>query len=359
MGIEELEQFEIVQGALSLIYALGSIVIGLIITVRYFSYKRVELLGVGTLLALASSPWLAGGISFLTFIFFDFILSDPVYLFINYGFVGLAITLYVHAITSLIYPNSLKKIVSIFLSIAIIFEVILIYLLFTNINEVGHKEGKFDSAAGNIPILFILFVLISTLIFTTLFIRVCLKSPDRINHWRGKLLLIAIILMVIGSFLDVVSSTITTLFIARILLISRLFFAYTGWLMPAWAARWQKDHGLSEESEELNDEVHEFLKILSQRRDVTAKEVTVYREKKICLVCKGKVGGFNNYICTKCEALYCEKCARALTRLENACWACNEAIDKSQPVRQIESEQEAIELIKLTEDKKKPKKKVK
>ncbi len=236
MGIEELTQLEIAQGTLSLIYAIVGIVTGSIIAVRYFSYKRVELLGVGISLALASSPWLAGGISFLTFVFFDFILDDPIYLFINYGFTGLAITLYVHALTSLMYPESLKKIVSIYITLTIIFEVILIYLLFTNISMVGTKDGKFDSGAGSIPTLFVLFVLISILVFTILFIRVCLKSPDRKIQWRGKFLIISTILMVVGTFLDIVSLTITMLFIARMILITRLFFSYLAWLMPTWVA---------------------------------------------------------------------------------------------------------------------------
>ena len=73
-------------------------------------------------------------------------------------------------------------------------------------------------------------------------------------------------------------------------------------------------------------------------------------------MCKGKVGGFNIYICTKCDALYCGTCARALIQIENSCWACNEAIDKSKPVKQIESEEEVIKLIESVEIEKKSKK---
>ena len=62
------------------------------------------------------------------------------------------------------------------------------------------------------------------------------------------------------------------------------------------------------------------------------KEIAYYREKKICLVCKGKVTGFNTFICPTCDALYCETCARALTVLENACWVCKGPIDSAKPV---------------------------
>ena len=66
------------------------------------------------------------------------------------------------------------------------------------------------------------------------------------------------------------------------------------------------------------------------------KEITYYRERKICLVCKGKVTGFNTFICPTCEALYCENCARALTLLENACWVCKGPIDSTKQVYPFE-----------------------
>ena len=343
MGIEELTQLEIAQGVLSLLYAVIGIVIGSIIAVRYFSYKRVELLGVGTSLALACSPWLAGGISFITFIFFDFILSDPVYLFINYGFTGLAITLYVHAITSLIYPESVKKIVSIYITLTIIFEVILIYLLSTNIDLVGTKDGRFDSAAGNIPILFILFVLISTLIFTTLFIIVCLKSPDKKIQWRGRFIIISTILMVIGSFLDNVSINITMLLIGRFLLIVRLFFSYLGWILPEKVAKWliKEEDLTTEESAEGVEGVSQFFQWLKAKpKEISEEEVKFYREQTVCLVCRTHLVKYTlSYFCHDCRALYCAKCARAISKLENACWACNATIDDSKPVKVFKTEE--------------------
>ncbi|MFX1478823.1 MAG: tetratricopeptide repeat protein [Promethearchaeota archaeon] len=66
---------------------------------------------------------------------------------------------------------------------------------------------------------------------------------------------------------------------------------------------------------------------------ITEKEVVIQKEKKICLVCKGKVVKFF-YIC-ECGAIYCEKCARAISDLENLCWACNAPIDYSKPVETI------------------------
>ena len=75
---------------------------------------------------------------------------------------------------------------------------------------------------------------------------------------------------------------------------------------------------------------------------VTEEKVSISKEKKICLVCRGEVLRFT-YIC-ECGAIYCDNCARALTNLENICWVCDVPIDYSKPVKQIEEEPEVINL---------------
>lgn len=77
--------------------------------------------------------------------------------------------------------------------------------------------------------------------------------------------------------------------------------------------------------------VEEGLFRVVERPDViTEEEVTISKEKKICLVCKGKVLSFS-FICPVCETFYCENCARAIMELENACWACDQPLDASRP----------------------------
>ncbi|MFX1574909.1 MAG: tetratricopeptide repeat protein [Promethearchaeota archaeon] len=82
---------------------------------------------------------------------------------------------------------------------------------------------------------------------------------------------------------------------------------------------------------------------------VTEDQITVHKERKICIVCKGAISGFM-FSCT-CNAIYCENCARALTDLENACWVCGAPIDMSKPIKPYVKE-EIGEKVKI----KKPKK---
>jgi len=91
----------------------------------------------------------------------------------------------------------------------------------------------------------------------------------------------------------------------------------------------------------LNEQIEEIAEKRSMLPAfITEDKVTIHKEKKICLVCRGEVLRFT-YIC-ECGAIYCENCARALTNLENVCWACEEPIDYSKPIKPKEEETEEI-----------------
>ncbi|MFX0000894.1 MAG: hypothetical protein ACFE9Q_17560 [Candidatus Hodarchaeota archaeon] len=82
----------------------------------------------------------------------------------------------------------------------------------------------------------------------------------------------------------------------------------------------------------LNEQIEEII----EKRAllpvfISEEKVVVSKETKICLVCRGQVSRFT-YICD-CGAIYCEDCARAITDLENVCWACEFPIDYLKPVK--------------------------
>lgn len=93
-----------------------------------------------------------------------------------------------------------------------------------------------------------------------------------------------------------------------------------------------------EEKEGLKD----FLSSFARTQKVTEEEVSISKEKKVCLVCKGKIGRFNNYICPECDVLYCENCARTLSELENMCWVCETPFDDSKPSKPFKKEKEEV-----------------
>jgi hypothetical protein len=88
----------------------------------------------------------------------------------------------------------------------------------------------------------------------------------------------------------------------------------------------------------------DVIGVFTRPEIITEEEVSVSKEKKVCLVCKGKLGRNNIYLCPDCDTFYCKNCSEALSDMENACWACNSPIDPSKPVKSFEKEEEEVEV---------------
>jgi len=110
--------------------------------------------------------------------------------------------------------------------------------------------------------------------------------------------------------------------------------------LKMWENLKEKEISLSERMKLAGME-EQMKNLLQNRTILTAQvkedQITVHKERKICTICKGDILGFM-YACI-CGALYCEKCARALTEIENACWVCNSPIDISKPIKPYKEEE--------------------
>jgi len=96
-------------------------------------------------------------------------------------------------------------------------------------------------------------------------------------------------------------------------------------------------HNISDQESNQQDILHAF----SRPKKITEEEVSISKEKKICLVCKGK-DSRKIYLCPDCNALYCLKCCDALTTMENACWVCESPFDESKPVKPYKKEEKEV-----------------
>ena len=222
-----------------MIYAVFGILIGLVIASRYRTRKKSELLYIGISLSFASVPYIGSGISLFMVIFLDRFLNDSISLFISYGFNGFAIIAWVSGISILLAPNSRKRNTIIFALICLPYEIFLIIALMIDPGLVGTRESTFSMDPTLIVTLFTIFVLITILVTMGLFIRECSRASDLKVRWKGRLLLVATLLLVIGSFIDVITEpTLITILIGRSILLARLVFSYFGWLMPNIVANW-------------------------------------------------------------------------------------------------------------------------
>lgn len=104
--------------------------------------------------------------------------------------------------------------------------------------------------------------------------------------------------------------------------------------LHTWENLQKSDISLTERIKLAGLDKH-MKEILQKSANITTQisehKVTIHRDKKICLVCKGEIRGYM-YVCD-CDVIYCENCVRALTDLENECWVCNAALDISKPTK--------------------------
>ena len=186
---------------------------------------------------------------------------------------------------------------------------------------------EFGSPAG-IP--FVIFMLSMLIINGFGFL---LKSFQSTGIIRKKFLLLSIGIFTFFIFggLDALIAPGVILIFVRIGVVSGFWLIYLGLREESTEPKRERP------KKEIKVESSLF-RLTTRPTQITEEEVTFHREKKICLVCKGKVGGFNTYICTSCNVLYCETCARTLANLENMCWVCDSAIDPSKPVKLYEKE---------------------
>lgn len=88
----------------------------------------------------------------------------------------------------------------------------------------------------------------------------------------------------------------------------------------------------SQSPQEIKDTepLKDFLTIFTKPQTISEEEIKQYIKERICVVCKSKITRYN-YACPECEVLYCLRCSKALSNLENACWVCESPFDEEKP----------------------------
>lgn len=160
-------------------------------------------------------------------------------------------------------------------------------------------------------------------------IGLLIKSFQYKGILRKKIIYISFgaFFMVLCAIFDVLAPPGILLILVRFTWIFSLIFIYYG------VKEEVEKPSKFESKKEVVIEGELFRLIKSRPSEITEEEITYLKELKKCLICKENAEGFNIYVCPSCDALYCQRCAHALSHLENACWSCNGPIDKSKPVK--------------------------
>lgn len=186
-----------------------------------------------------------------------------------------------------------------------------------NLSQPGFK------ALSVVPIVIpaIIHIFVSFLLLLLVFM-----PPERLsqlNKYSNIIGLTCVILMglifIVAINVEGISITYTAMYL--------MFFIMCLFLTPIIIRNSRREAPKRSESDSFS-----VLEVFSRPKNITEEEIGISIEKKICLVCKSTISGVN-FICGACGAFSCYKCYNALKKLENACWSCNSALDKSKPVK--------------------------
>lgn len=268
----------------------------------------------------------------------------------SYVWVPLSSIFYSYVAASIITPRFKWYIISFVIILLIVWEIFLfleplislsIYIPAVPASDLVDEDLILGSPISQLANVYMLF----SIIFLSLgYLVKSIKAKEVI---RKKFLFLSI-----GNFLSVLFSILEGFGAQGFI----LFFTRAGFVVIFWFYYL----GLREEQVKVKIQPTEkeisiedsIFRIAKRPAQITEEEVTYYREQRICMICKGKVSGFDIFLCPKCETTYHEKCARALSNSENACWVCNTPIDNSKPSKPFRlesSEKESKNILKPKE----------
>ena len=232
-----LTPLDILNGIFGLSFVIISIILGLIIALKYFKNKDKNFILIGFTWVFITSGWYGTSFSFLSALILGGEgLSFEAIMLLNFIPLPVGLLLWLTAFTNFMYKEKQKLVLIIISVITVIFYVLFFYYLFTDPILVGEKISPVDTKGNNWVLL--LYLVIFILIFLITGVKFSLKTIKIDNpetKLKGKLLLIAFISFSIGSVLDsMVPSTALTLIIFRLILISSAIEFYGGFILPKW-----------------------------------------------------------------------------------------------------------------------------
>ena len=252
---------------------------------------------------------------------------------LGYMWVGIAALPAIYIGSELFIPKVKWYLIGLFSAVAIIYEVLLFIDPFNSFNFVYPSNPGDDLIDDPLvigsPFSLMFFAYVSVTIIFDGF-GCLIKGLKSEGIVRKKLFFLSsgfLLFLSVGTFDQLHLPGILLLFVRLPLIVSF-------WL---WYIGLREAPAEPKEKPKKEVKVEEGLFRLIQRPDnITEEEISISKEKKICLVCKGKTIGIT-FICPECEAFYCVNCSEAISNLENLCWACNAPIDPTKPYNDIDN----------------------
>jgi len=218
----------IIMGTFNLLLVLVFIIVGIRIITKYWVSKDKNFLLAGISWFGISEPWWPTTISFLMALFTGKGLPIQPYLIINAVFLPIFLTFWLMVTLDLIGIEKKAILIIIHLLISLILELLFFYFLFTNVSMLGTTVSPVDIDFGPIAQIFLVYVLVVFLISGFAFAIKTLRIDDPRPKLRGKFLIVAFLLFLIGAILDLIIYSI----INKIFILSSAIVFYIAFVMP-------------------------------------------------------------------------------------------------------------------------------
>ena len=230
-----LTAFEVLYGALTFVAVVISVLLGILIALKYFKFKKIDFLLVGLTWIFLVSPYWSDAIQFITITIFDIELNPLLYFFIANAFIAPIHIVWIYALSDFLFPTRKKLLVALFSIEAIVFEALFLLLFFLDPLLIGDQKSYF---VVEWPIWIQIYLLVSIALFLItgfLFAQRSLKSPTKELKLKGKFLIVAFVCFTVAAVIDVVGAEAPnelTIFLARTFLIASSICFYIGFIMP-------------------------------------------------------------------------------------------------------------------------------
>ena len=239
MILQILSQENIIIASFTLLFVIISLIVGVKISLKYFSLRAKELILVGIAWICLSSPWWSAPFSFLTYVFFGVVWEIHVFFIIGNIFIPVALISWIYAFAKMAYDKVKTKLLIIYSIICTAFLIFFLLFMVIDVNLIGEFDGTFDARYVSFTRIFQAFAILSALLTGVLFALKSFKSGDATIRWKGRFLLIAFISFSAAAILDSgFALGIIGVIIIRLLLISSAIEYYLGFLLPDRIAKW-------------------------------------------------------------------------------------------------------------------------
>jgi hypothetical protein len=231
-----LTEFELINGLTCLSIVLVFAIISIIIISKYFkSRERIYIL-FGISWFFVAEAWISPSIVFLMILISGKSwLTFELYAIIAISGYPFTVVVWLAALTDFGWKEKQKILMLTVFILGVVFEIFFLYMVFTEPSQVGEFYGAVDAHYALFIQIYFIILMVYFLITGLLFARLSLKSDVPEIQLRGKVLIIAFIMFIIGGFIDNIQNfNVPLLILGRVILILAGIFFYLAFILPNW-----------------------------------------------------------------------------------------------------------------------------